>query len=196
MAFKLNVSTDTAALGRKLNQSVNRYPKAAAAGINRAAQSAFTFAVREIQTDIGATSQKTIRRNLTLEKATGEKPEAQLIGYASKKERVPIFEMKPRPRTITKRRPPGGVRYGATSKLIPGSFIARMRSEDNKSEHVGVFKRIGTFSIKTRREMIAELFGPSVARVFARRRIKSKVMAFIGDKLPGEINRAFRFAKV
>lgn len=183
MANSIRVTTDTAALSRKLDQQVKRYPRYAAAGINKAAAGAYTLAVREIQKDIGATAQKTIRRNLSLTKATQAKPEARLTGFSSKRDRIPIFEMGPKPRSVTKRRPQGGVRYGAEGRLLPGSFIARMRSG-----HVGVFKRLG----KTRNPIV-ELRGPSVALVFSRKRITGKILAFLDQKVPEEIRRAFKY---
>lgn len=183
MAVAVKVSTDHAALSRKLNQSVKRYPRAAAAGINKAAAGAFTLSVREIQADVGASSQKTIRKNLTLQKATGEKPEARLVAFSSKKDRIPIIEMKPTPRTVTRRRPAIGVRYGAQRKVIPGSFIARLRSG-----HVGVFRRTSSARLP-----IVELFGPSVALVFSRKKIVDKVSVYLRAKVPEEIARAFKF---
>lgn len=183
MANTLKVTTDTAALARKLDQKVKRYPSSAAAGINKAAAGAYTLAVREVQADIGASSQKTIRRNITLSKATGAKPEARLIAFSSKKDRVPIYEMKPKPRSVTKRRPEGGVRYGAQSKLIPGSFIARVRSG-----HIGVFKRVAKPRLP-----IQELFGPSVALVFSRKKITGKITSYLREKVPQEVARAFKY---
>jgi hypothetical protein len=190
MADSIKVTTDTAALARKLDQKVKRYPGFAAAGINKAAAGALTLAVREIQADIGASSQKTIRKNVTLTKATGAKPQARLTAFSSKRDRIPIFEMKPKPKTVTKRRPEGGVRYGVASKLLPGSFIARVASG-----HIGVFKRTGKFGRRgnPKLETIQELFGPSVALVFSRKKITGKITAFLREKVPQEVERAFRF---
>lgn len=195
MAIAIKVSTDHAALSRKLKQSVARYPKAAAAGINKAAAGAYTLSVREVQADIGASAQKTIRRNITLTKATADKPAASLIAFSSKRERIPIYEMKPTPRTVTRRRPPGGVRYGAQRKLIPGSFIAVL-----ESGHRGVFKRFGPRIILTRGksagkkgQRIDELEGPSVALVFSRKKITDKIRAYLKERVPQEIARAFKF---
>jgi len=182
MAEFIKVSTDHAAFARKLEQSLKRYPRAAAAGINKAAQGAFTLSVREIQADIGAGAQKTIRRNLSLQKATAAKPEARLIAFSSKQDRIPIYEMNPRPRSITKRRPAGGVRYGK-GILIPGSFIAAL-----KSGHVGVFKRLAQ-----KRTPIVELKGPSVALVFTRKKIQERIAEYLKTRVPEEIARAFRF---
>ena len=164
--------------------------------------------MREVQADIGASSQKTIRKNITLYKATGAKPEARIIGFSSKKEKIPIFEMKPKPRDVPKRRPSSaGVTYGASNRLIPGSFVARM-----PSGHKGVFKRIGTFSTPRRgryagkiylkgpheglpviREDILELKGPSVALVFSRKKIQKKIADFLRVKVPEEVARAFKY---
>jgi hypothetical protein len=183
MAQLITVRTDYNALSRKLQASVKRYPRAAAAGINRAADRAYTFSVRALQADIGTSSQKTIRKNLSVWHATADKPEAKLIAFSSKQDRIPIFEMRPRPRAVTKRRPQGGVRYGPNQTLIPGSFVARM-----PSGHVGVFKRISQA-----RNPIVELKGPSVALVFAHRKIQAKLSAFLQETVPREIERAFRF---
>lgn len=184
MAVALKVSTDTAGLSRKLNDKlVKRAPRALVAGINKVGRGAYTLSVREIQADVGASSQKTIRRNLAYHQATHAKPEAQLIARSAKKERIPIYELKPRPKSVTKRRPAGGVRYGASSKLIPSSFIARM-----KSGHISVFKRQ-----EKSRLPISELFGPSVAKVFSGKKVLGKVTSYIREKLPVEIARAFKF---
>jgi len=205
----VTVKTDLNALNRKLRQYVARYPRAASAGINKAAAGAYTLAVREVQADIGASAQKTIKKNLKLYKAAPERPEARIFGFSSKKERIPIYEMKPKPRTVPKRRPKApGVRYGPDSKLILGSFLQKM-----ESGHIGVFKRTGNFTTPTRgryagaiylrgqfeglpviREQIAELFGPSIALVFSRKKITDKIRAYLKDKVPQEIARAFKFA--
>jgi hypothetical protein len=126
-----------------------------------------------------------------------------------KKERVPLYEMKPRPKSVTRRRPAGGVSYGPESRLIPGSFIAKF-----KSGHAGVFKRIGARRITDdrrylrvqagvlqrtsralRAQQITELFGPSVALVFGRKKILEPIRKLIEDKLPKEVERALNFVK-
>jgi hypothetical protein len=183
VAVIFRVSTDHAALSRKLQQSVKRYPRAAAAGINKATAGALTLSVREIQKDVSASSQKTIRQNMTMQKATAEKPEALLIARSAKTDRIPIIEMTPRPRSVTRRRPTGGVRYGRDNRLIPGSFIARMRSG-----HIGVFKRRDRARLP-----VEELHGPSVALVFSRATLLKKVTDYLREKVPQEIAKAFRF---
>lgn len=185
MPIKLIVRHDNAALARKLRASVRRYPRALAAGINRTARLANTRAVREIQADVGASSQKTIRRNLKIKTATAQKPVANIVARSGKKDRIPIYELRPKPRAVTKRKPTGGVSYGPGRKLIPGSFIARL-----KSGHIGVFKRIDALGSRL---PITELLGPSVALVLGKRNVSGKIRKFIRDTAPREIARAFRF---
>lgn len=196
MAQVIKVTTDHAALSRKLQQSVKRFPKAAAAGINKAAAGAFTLSVREIQRDVGATAQKSIRKNLRLSKAIGEKPVAQIIASSKKEDRIPIYELRPRPRTVSRgKRPRGpGVSWGPQGRLIPGSFVAQM-----PSGHIGVFKRFGYKRLirgrqdEGKMQPIEERFGPSVAKIFTQKKIKNTVMAYLKTKVPDEIARAFRF---
>lgn len=222
MSF-FKVTTDRAAFGRKLDQSIKRFPRAAAAGINKAVRGVSTLAVREIQLEVGASAQKTIRRSIKLLTATKEKPEARLIVSSSGEKmrffsgdtavpgRIPIYELRPKPKTRPTGRPRGsGVSYGPTQKLLSGSFIATL-----KSGHVGVFTRIKNRNIigdigfidigkgasifmppKTRsrkKEPITELFGPSPALIFSRKKITDKIRAYVREKVPQEINRAFRF---
>ena len=167
------------------DQLTRRAPRAAAAGLNRTAQAAQTAAVRAIQKDLGASAQKTIRRNLSIQRATPQKLEASLIARSAKTDRIPIYELRPRPSTVTKHRPAGGVRYGPQGKQIPGSFIARL-----KSGHVGVFAR----QAQTRLP-ITELKGPSIALVLSRPRVHGQVQKVIAEKLPKEMHSAFRFAR-
>ena len=85
MTDPIHITFDHAEFGRKLDQSLKRYPKAAAAGINRAAQGTFTLSVRLIQQDLGASTQKAIRSNLYLKAATAERPRAELAPLARRK---------------------------------------------------------------------------------------------------------------
>jgi hypothetical protein len=216
MAQSFTIRSDNVALGRKLRAAVGKYPRPVAAGINKVAAGALTLSVREIQKDVGATAQKTIRRNLTMERATTQKLEAKVIGQAARVDRIPLYELRPSPRSVAKRRPRvAGVSYGPLRKLIPGSFIAKVASKRQREKaisHTGVFKRIGeqvatgtsrftplrgsggaSILIPHRRRTtgrMAELFGPSVALVFSRRKIMATVGAYIKEKLPIEINRA------
>src|SRR5689334_21382711 len=101
----IRITFDHAEFGRKLDRAVKRFPRAAAAGINRAAQGTYTLSVRLIQQDLGASSQKAIRSNLYLKPATADKPRAELKARSTKRERIPIFQLNPRPKTFSRRRP-------------------------------------------------------------------------------------------
>jgi hypothetical protein len=193
MPLSISVKHDADKAMRQLREQLaRRSPRALASGINRTANAGRTAAVRAIQADVGASAQKSIRANVTVKTASPEKLDAAIIARSTKRDRIPIIEISPRPRRVTKRRPAGGVSYGPKPKLLPGSFIAAMASG-----HVGVFKRIGEFGRRgnPKLEKIAELFGPSVALVLARKRVFSQVQAVIRERLPKEIQAAFRFAK-
>jgi hypothetical protein len=92
--------------------------------------------------------------------------------------RIPLIRLAPRPASITKRRPPGGVSIlkAGQRESYPQAFLARMtprvsnaiftkrsrsRIERNRSgAHLGVFERVGR-----ERLPIKERFGPSVAEM-------------------------------
>lgn len=189
MALPLRISTDTAGLERKLQQKMARVPRATAAGINKTAERAYTLAVREIQKNVGSTAQKDIRKFLKLNKAfvskfgAKERLFATIEAKSRKKDRIRIYEMGPKPKNVTKKRPAGGVSYGPQNKLLKGAFIVQF---GNKRK--GVFTRLGRS-----RFPIVENRGPSVALVFKQEAILSKVNEFIRAKLPEELKRAYRF---
>ena len=57
-------------------------------------------------------------------------------------------------------------------------------------QRIGIRQRPGGRKL---RQQIAELYGPSVALVFSRKKIQAKLSAFIREIVPQEIERAFRF---
>jgi hypothetical protein len=197
MAEAIKISVDKQKLSADLRRLTARYPRATAIALNRTVKRAETLAVREIQADVGASAQKTIRRNLTTRDAKESKLEAAVVAFSAKKDRIPIFEMKPRPRSVTRRKPPVGVSYGNDRKVIPSSFIAIM-----PSGHQGVFQRVGGKVPLARgkskgkvRQRITELFGPSVALVFSRQKIQQKLRELVAKVGPDEFARAFKFAR-
>jgi len=185
----INVKFDHAALDRKLQQKMARVPRATAAGINRAAERARTLAVREIQKNIGATAQKNIRDVLKIDKAfvskTGAKEQlfATIYAKSTKKDRIRIYEMGPKPKNVTKKRPVGGVSYGPQNKLLKGAFIV-----DFGNKRKGVFTRL-----TAKRFPIVENRGPSIAYVFSQPAITNKLKEFLRTKVPEELKRAYAF---
>ena len=207
------IGTDTAGpyvkrLAKELRSK--GFERGVVAGLNRTAQHGMTVAVRAIQVDTGASAQKTIRRSLKVDGATAAKPQARLIARSGKKERIPIYELKPSPSSVAKRRRSvAGISYGPLRRLLKSSFIARM-----PSGHTGVFKRLGNRSStrdtnmvsvgsgvfqaasfltrrrRSARQAIGELFGPSVALVFGRRKVASQIEKAIDETLPKELDRA------
>lgn len=158
------------------NNMLKSADKATVAVLNRTAQRASTVAVRAMQADLGATSQKTIRRSMFTENASSNKPVATV---KARGKRIPLIELNAKPRTVSKRRRNiAGITWGK-GRTIAGSFIARMASG-----HIGVFKRRGKARLP-----IDELFGPSAAKVFANRRVQKPVREFIRNYLPTELKR-------
>jgi hypothetical protein len=197
-AIKIRSGKDSITIWLKQTQAeLDKVPRSVAAGINRAAQAGYTAAVREIKKDLGGSAQESIRKGLRLNKAfvskTGiyEQLQATIEARSLKEDRIPIYDLSPKPRTESKRRPKGpGVSWGPTLKLIPGSFIRKM-----KSGHVGVFSRIGVFGRRgnLKLEKIAEDRGPSVAVVFGRRKIMTAVKKVISERINIEVQRAIEF---
>ena len=206
MAEALKISFDRAKLSADLRRFQARHPRAVAISLSRTAKRAETLAVREIQADAGASAQKTIRRNLKVRDASENKLEAAVVAYSSKKDRIPLFELRPRPRAASSRRPATGVSYGNNRRTVPGSFIATVPKKskfpgDIVGVHTGVFRRIGNRIRLTHGrskgqmgQRIVELFGPSVALVFARKKIQSKLRELAARVYPDELARAFKFA--
>lgn len=190
MSLPIKVSADTRAMTAALRRKLAGVPRAASAGINRTLARAETFAVRQIQANAGASAQKTIRRNIGVIKASATKPEGELRAVSARKHRIPIYELKPRPRTRPKRRTGLGVRWGKQGRLIPHSFIATVKA-GSTGTHTGVFARTGDFT-KTGKPQIVEQFGPSVALIFSRRAIQRRVIAFIRELLPKETTKALK----
>lgn len=165
--------------------------------LNRTADSARTQAIRSITADLGDIRQKRVRDQLWVAYARPEDLTATVyveglgqkgvIAAKSRAEaagRIPLYEFHPSPSRPGKRRP-GGVRYrlpGGRS-VVPTGFIAEM-----DSGHVGVFQRIpGTQMTKSKylrgargmrnvkREMIRELYGPSIPKSFGQRAVLDAV---------------------
>lgn len=180
MAESFNTATD-----RLLKKASGAMSKATLRALNRTADATRTRAVRAIQEDVGATSQKSIRKFIAVDRASDRRQEARVIARSKGDDRIPLYEMGPRPRQVARRRRPRGtgITYGPQNKFIAGAFIARMRSG-----HIGVFKRL-----TAKRFPVVELRGPSASWVFGGRKVTTILMAFIKDKLPGELAAQARF---
>lgn len=189
MAAGLNLSVgiseqQLADISRLMTGMPNKAKKVIPHALNRAAESAKTFAKRLISKDLGipgsslisphrfgARKGQSVGEALRVEKASPNKLEAHL--WISGR-RIPVFKFKakqspPRDRTPkrikdkagnwkTVRLRPGGAKWriGSRSAGDQQAFVATM-----SSGHVGVFKRVGSVD-GLKRQKIIELFGPSV----------------------------------
>ena len=197
--FKLSIKDRGGSWAKTfVNRLEGNFNRGLVAGINRTAQAAQTVAVRTIQKDVGASSQKAIRRDLNVKKAFVSKfdrkinTEARLQAKSTEKQRIPIYELGPRPKSVAYRPSSPGVSYGPSQKLIPKSFIARMQSG-----HVGVFGRLAGKIMMTsgryrgqKRQPIDQKQGPSAALVFGRRKVRTPIAQVIDEHLKKEVDRA------
>lgn len=173
----LPLSASRKDLRLSFDKIVKSADRATIAALNRTADRGRTLAVREMQRDLGASSQKTLRDAVTVDRATSAKAVAFI---EARGKRIPIIELNPKPRTVSKRRRGvPGVTWGAKNRLIAGSFIAKL-----VSGHTGVFKRRGK-----ERLPIDELKGPSAAKVFSNRSVQTPVRALLRDFFPQEFKR-------
>lgn len=156
---------------KKIEQA---HEKAAIRALNRTAASVRTASVRAMARDLGV-PQKPVRDATTIRRAAPGRNFAEVV---AKGKRIPLRDFKAR-----QTRKGVSYRIGQARKLILGGFIARMASG-----HVGVFTRAGR-----ERLPIQEKFGPSIPRVFSRRRIYAAMRTVMKDKLPKEFKSALAF---
>lgn len=186
-SFTVTIKKDTARPWlRRFRRELESRPRALVAALNRTAEAARTVSIRAVQADVGASSQKSIRANIFIDKAFVSKfdrkrrLESRVEARSGKKDRIPIIELSPSRRTPAKRRlATAGITWGSTRNLIPGAFVGRMLSG-----HIGVFKRLAKARLP-----IAELFGPSVAHVFGKRKIIKAMEKVVDERLPRELSR-------
>lgn len=142
------------------------YPAATARGLNRTATSERAVRAREIASNMGV-KVGVAKDAIRLERATRERQVAKLITSGK---RIALIDMGARG-TVPSRGRGNGVSYrnpGGGRGRISDAFIAKMASG-----HVGVFKRNANAKrhgpAPNRSQLpIHELFGPSIAVVFAK----------------------------
>lgn len=142
------LTLDTTGWVRGLGRLEANAPAAIARALNRSATSANVVMVRAIAQDLGL-KQGDVKDRIAIRSASPSDLRAQLIATGA---RIPLIKFNARERLgrgVTARLPGGRGQY-------PSAFIATMRSG-----HRGVFVRKGRPRLP-----IAELFGPSIPRVF------------------------------
>lgn len=150
-------------------------PKAAAASLNRAAQTTKTFMSSEIRS-IYNLKKKDVDATLTIQKASKDRLVAVIRSRGS---RLNLFlfqahQFKSGVRVTVKLGQP---------KTIRSAFIATMASG-----HTGVFMRKGS-----KRLPIAERTGPSVPELLGSKDMKKRIEDFYWSKLPKIVEDAYAF---
>lgn len=180
MAATLNIRARVKTLPQALKFIEQRSIKAMIMALNRTGPRAVTTAIRGMQQNLGATSQKNIRRSIRFQRANVNNPIGRVHVRGTQ---IPVIELGAKPKTLVKRRRDiPGIRWGKSQRLIPSSFIARM-----PSGHIGVFTRMTADRLP-----IAEAHGPSAALVFSRRKVQEAVHRTIREAYPVELRRAAR----
>ena len=152
--------------------------KATTRALNKVAAKGKTIVVREIAGDIG-TAIGTVKKEIRLTRA---KPSHQVAALRASGRRIPLIKL--RARQVRK-----GVSFSAGKgkgrKLVPGGFVATMRSG-----HKGTYKRTSK-----RRLPITELHGPSVPQVFIKGRTKLLVDRLVDTEFRIIFDREYRFLR-
>lgn len=171
-------------LHRAFRHIPEKAPKAIAAALNKTLPGIRTDAVREV-TQAYWVKVGDARKTMTIRKASPSRLEATV---RSDGEAIPLYKFRVKPKTITKKRPAGGVH--ATVKRGDGgrikhSFIAPV-GERNR-----VMMRNGKA-----RSPIKQLFGPAVPLMLKRedglRRVEAKGAERFDKNLDHEIDRILK----
>ena len=159
-------------------------PIAIVRALNRAIDSTKTIMLREVSGDIKVKIGD-LRDKITVQRARPDLHRARL--YASPK-RIPLIDF-----GATGPEPSRGRGRGVTARLTssraryPNAFIATM-----KSGHRGVYRRGSKAGPSKSRLPIRELFGPSIAHVFARHEDVGLARGI--EQLRKNLQSEFRFA--
>lgn len=154
-------------------------PRAAMRAVNKSIVTLRAEAVRAAR-DKYAAKATDLRAGMSIRKASLTTLEALLT--ASGRKSLPLFAFSPRPAAPGKRPPKGAsvqVLKASGRKVVPGAFVARMRSG-----HLGLFKRDGSARLG-----IHELFGPSPLHVFQNEEVILKLDDLIEDTMARNLER-------
>lgn len=168
--------------------------RATVRAVNKTATSVRSEASRLIRKDYRVLD-KDVKSRLKIRKANFSRIEAIIFG--SQSPGVPLYKFAPTPKRTpsTKRTKAGGytpksgikamVKKGQR-KVVRDAFIQRM-----SSGHIGVFKRVENqrMSLKTKRTVIEELYGPSPLRLLDSDHIQIPLDDFTGELLEKNTQR-------
>lgn len=191
--FDIRISHDARDLLRRLDEAGRqKFPRAAAAALNKVAATVRTVAKRDIARQTGLRS-GVVLAGLAIERAG---PDRLLAAVVATGRPVPLIG-------FAARQTRAGVTAHAWGgrKLYPGAFIATM-----PTGHVGVFRRLGdrrgaprpakggkTPGRIIRPELpIKQLWGPSIPGGLRDAAVQAALRATVAERLPLELTRALR----
>lgn len=157
------IQVDDRAVVADLRGYHGKVTKAAVNALNKAIKTGESAMVRDIAADTGLQA-KAVRKSMSLSKANYERLSA---AFGGKLKRVPLVYFGPARGPEPSRGKGRGVSYkllGQGRSRAPHAFIATM-----KSGHRGVFTRHPSgarMKSDKQKQLIVELFGPSVGHVF------------------------------
>lgn len=160
--------------------------KAAAAAINRAAQSAMTAAARSARENYYV-KHGDVLKTMKLYKATPTDLAAMVVsrGYALPLTKFRISPNKPNPAKAAKARWRKGKSSALVARVrrgeggpIPGAFVARV-----KSGHVGVFRRTSKAKYP-----VEHLYGPAIPQLLSSRTVSEAVEQRASEQLDARLS--------
>jgi hypothetical protein len=163
---------------REIEQAITR-------ALNKAIVFARTSSVTSVR-KIYKTRAKDIRKTFRIGKAGGAKLSAELTANGKQ---LPAYGFMSK--ANTRRNTGAAVNITGTSKVITGSFVARMP----KTGHVGLFERYGAKEKvgKRFRQKIRELFTMSIPAALSNPTVEASVTKAIEARLPTLIQQELNF---
>lgn len=167
-------------------------PKAISSALNKTVKGIRTDAAKKAADDYVISSGKVMEKT-DISKAA---PQSLIAGFVAKGRPIRLinFNVNPKqfPRKRPKKRPSSATKRGTSRKVLPYSFIAKVRGD-----HVGVFSRVPGKTAKTEgKEVLQQRYGPSVPQMLGSSNIKSfvdeRARARLGKALDHEIERILK----
>lgn len=181
-SFKVEGKTDE--VKQMLKDAKWEHPKAAAAALNRTANTIRSRAVKSIAGDLGI-KQKMVSPAVKTERATAAKV-AAVINATGKG--ISAILLKPDPKKLIRPQPGKGVSFQVSEgrrKFVQGAFIARMHKRFGNMK-LGVWQRKGK-----ERQPVRMIKGPSIPGVFES--IQKQLRVVFSERFPIEFRSALKF---
>jgi hypothetical protein len=172
---EMQMSEVVRALGPAANQATAR-------ALNRAIAGVRTDSVREVRKEYSV-APAAVRKSFRVHRAKRGFLEAEAVSTGG---RIPLVKFGARPSSPGKRKPRIGVsvQVKRARKVVPGSFVARM-----KSGHVGMFTRDGDGRLP-----ISQKFGLSVPEMIGNDEVMARIQAGADDRFNKNLAHELDFA--